>query len=130
MSFKCKQRTHAGENVKVNLLPTNWHFKFVYREAFYTRKVFTTKFYVRACLTKAKELAEECTMRSFIKYYIDETRKLKWVEHVAGVGRMINAYKFLVGKSGNSEYKSVHSRIILEWISGKEGGKVRNGSCV
>jgi hypothetical protein len=55
------------------------------------------------------------------------SRRMRWVEHVALMEEMRNAYiilaGFLKGKY-HSEDVDVDDRIILEWILGKQGGKV------
>jgi hypothetical protein len=49
---------------------------------------------------------------------------------IARMGEIRNAYKIRVGKpEGNRPLgRPRHGRIILEWILGKLGGKVRTGS--
>jgi hypothetical protein len=56
---------------------------------------------------------------------------MKWAGHVAIMRKMRNECKLLVGKpegKNHSKDLSVDGKIILEWISGKQGGKLWTGS--
>jgi len=47
---------------------------------------------------------------------------MRWNEHVARMGEMINAYKFVVGKTEGNKSLGIPrlvGKIIIEWISGK-----------
>jgi hypothetical protein len=58
------------------------------------------------------------------------TRRMRWVGHVARMVQMINAYRILIGKPERKrplECLGVDQRILLEWILGKEDGKVWTG---
>jgi hypothetical protein len=51
-----------------------------------------------------------------------KSRRMRWAEHVAPMGKMRNAHKILIGNlkgSGYSEDLGVDRMIILEWILGK-----------
>jgi hypothetical protein len=59
-----------------------------------------------------------------------ESRKMRWTGHVARVGETSNAYKILVEKPEGKRRLGRPTRrwgIILEWILGKQGGKVWTG---
>jgi len=55
-----------------------------------------------------------------------ESRRMRWVGYVARMGERRDAYKGFVGgdlkERGHMEDLGVYERIILKWISKKDGG--------
>jgi hypothetical protein len=59
-----------------------------------------------------------------------KSRRMKWAEHVARMGEIINAYNILVGKpEGKTQLEDlgVDGYTILEWVLGKQSGKMWTG---
>jgi hypothetical protein len=53
--------------------------------------------------------------------------RMKWIDHVANMGDMRNAYKILVGKPERKNHSGdlgEEGKIILEWILWKQGGSL------
>jgi hypothetical protein len=48
-----------------------------------------------------------------------KSRRKKWVEHVAHVEKVKNAYKILVRKADHLEDLGIDGKIMSEWILGK-----------
>jgi len=61
---------------------------------------------------------------------VNSSRTVRWADHVARMGEMRKAYKTLTGKPERKRPLGrlrVDGRIILEWILGKQSGKLRSG---
>jgi hypothetical protein len=60
-----------------------------------------------------------------------KSRRMRWTGHVACMGEKRNAYSVQVGKSQKERdhYEDLYvgGRIILKWISEKQGGVVWTG---
>jgi hypothetical protein len=57
-----------------------------------------------------------------------KARRMRWAGHVTRIGEMRNAYKILIVKPEGKrplEDLGVDEMIILEWILGKQDGKLR-----
>jgi hypothetical protein len=84
---------------------------------------------------KGRKHGENCIIRRFINLYVSpiisrviKSRSIRWAWHVARIGEMRNAYRTRVVKKlkskEDSENLDVYGMTTLEWILGKQGGKL------